>query len=84
MRTLHQRFQNGKESMLLVPQETIVSMTGMNQPAAQLRRLKKLGLPAWVNARNQVCLTVAALQAWSGPRENPADDRPKLRQVRSG
>jgi hypothetical protein len=60
-------------------------MTGVRQPAAQLRRLKKLGLPAWINAENEVCLTMAALQRWDGPSENEQrqSNRPKIRQLKA-
>ena len=70
--------------MHLVPQSTILEMTGVKQPAAQLRRLQQLGLPAWINAESRVCLTEAALQRWGGPSQNSEKpDRPKIRQMRA-
>ncbi len=65
----------------LVTQEAIRQMTGRTQPAAQLRRLRALGLQAWRNAVGDVCLTTGQLLAWRGPQANEEQPRPKLRSV---
>lgn len=47
--------------MDLVEQEVIVKMTGVKQPAAQFRRLLKLGFKCWRNALGEVILLSSEL-----------------------
>jgi hypothetical protein len=68
---------------LLVPLDTIHRITGCTQPAAQLRRLHAMGLPAWRNALGEICVTVAALERWNGASVQVQNSGPQLKSIRS-
>lgn len=69
-------------TVTLTPAE-IEEITGLVQPAAQLRTLRRWGLPAQMRANNTVSLGRAHYEQWQPGEPERKIDRPKVRIVRA-
>ncbi len=70
-------------SSILEPSE-IETITGLDQPAAQERLLRKLGLAVFRNKANKVILTREALVRWQlGERPGRKTKGPQVKMLRS-
>lgn len=62
----------------------IEAITGLDQPAAQERLLRKLGLAVFRNKANKVILTREALVRWQlGERPERKAKSPRVKMLRS-
>lgn len=69
-------------SITLTPAE-IEEITGLTQPAAQLRRLRSWGLPAQLRPDNTVSLGRAHYERWQTGDAERNIERPKVRLIRA-